>query len=324
MSTNEKRPVAVVTGANRGIGRIVAARLGLTHHVILACRSEEKGKQAEKELKSTGRTAEFLATCDTANPQSCVAFATALQERFTKVDLLVLNAGTCHDKFSTPEVFDAKGASMTFCTNHLGNHVLVETLIPLLETSRSRVILISSNGSDWDPKRSGWHPIFGPLDFEKSWNDETKEFTTPLLSGETSWDETKSYCETKLCNILQCKRLARKHSQLTVAAVCPGLCPTTDFPMFRGFFGIIARNIMSLIPNIVNTMQEAGSVVVEACLRNDIKTGTFYNTGPDVTTPAREEMGLPCVFGEHPNNPQADDEAVQDKLYEICNTIWGR
>ncbi len=80
---------------------------------------------------------------------------------------------------------------------------------------------------------------------------------------------------------------------------------------------------MPHITNFVVTLQEAGDAVVEACLRDDIKTGTFYATIPDVE-PAEKELELPCTFAEHLNDTQADDEAVQDKLYEICDMIWGR
>src|SRR5690242_21575657 len=86
--------VAVVTGANSGMGKETArelARLGT--HVILGCRSRQRGEAARQEIvDSTGANAVTVMQIDLSSPDSVRAFATAFRERFPQLDVLVHNA----------------------------------------------------------------------------------------------------------------------------------------------------------------------------------------------------------------------------------------
>jgi short-subunit dehydrogenase involved in D-alanine esterification of teichoic acids len=83
--------VALVTGANRGMGKETArelARMGAA--VILACRSKERGEQAATEItETTGRSEVTAMEVDLSSLASVRAFAPAFHERLPKLDVLV-------------------------------------------------------------------------------------------------------------------------------------------------------------------------------------------------------------------------------------------
>ena len=89
-------PVAVVTGANTGIGFHVAGQLAEKgYDVVLACRSEEKAQAAVermRELYPAGRSPKVRAL-DLSSLASVSCFAAGLSAACKKLDLLVCNAG---------------------------------------------------------------------------------------------------------------------------------------------------------------------------------------------------------------------------------------
>ncbi len=82
------RPVALVTGGSRGIGRAIVDELASTHRVIATYRSNREA--AETAAKDTG--AEML-ECDLGDMSSCERLIEAARERVERIDLLVNNAG---------------------------------------------------------------------------------------------------------------------------------------------------------------------------------------------------------------------------------------
>ncbi|KAJ5858051.1 hypothetical protein N7455_008945 [Penicillium solitum] len=91
------RRIVLITGANSGIGLATAkvlAQASQEFHVILACRSLEKGTQALGELKQEGITGNVSAVqLDVTDETSIKAAATNIQERFGHLDVLMNNAG---------------------------------------------------------------------------------------------------------------------------------------------------------------------------------------------------------------------------------------
>lgn len=96
--------VAVVTGANKGIGYHVAERLagsGLFSDVVLGCRDERRGAAAVEDIRSSGRAdGSCRVVCwqlTIGDRNSHDAFVRYVDEAFGKVDVLVNNAGECED-----------------------------------------------------------------------------------------------------------------------------------------------------------------------------------------------------------------------------------
>ncbi len=147
MSTTKK--VAVVTGANRGLGFETCRQLaqqGIA--VILTSRDEEKGKAAAEKLQSEGLDVKFY-PLDVTSAESIEGLAQFIRNEFGKLDILVNNAGIAKDPLDYPEgsVFNAKIniLQQTIETNVYGPLLLCQALIPLMkEQNYGRVVNVSS------------------------------------------------------------------------------------------------------------------------------------------------------------------------------------
>jgi NAD(P)-dependent dehydrogenase (short-subunit alcohol dehydrogenase family) len=135
--------VALVTGANSGIGYATAAALA-DHgaHVVLACRNEERARQARDKLESElDRCSLELLPLDLADLVSVRRAAESFLSEHARLDLLVNNAGV----MGTPYRQTADGFELQMATNHLGHFALTGLLLDrLVTTERSRVVTVSS------------------------------------------------------------------------------------------------------------------------------------------------------------------------------------
>ncbi|KAF0891803.1 hypothetical protein E2562_010986 [Oryza meyeriana var. granulata] len=138
-----RETVAVVTGANRGIGHALAARLaehGLT--VVLTARDAERGEAAAAPLRERGLHVVFR-RLDVADPGSVWAFAAWLRDAVGGLDILVNNAAVSFNEIDTNSV---EHAETVLRTNFYGAKMLTEALLPLFRRSpsASRILNISS------------------------------------------------------------------------------------------------------------------------------------------------------------------------------------
>ncbi|EDY56966.1 MULTISPECIES: oxidoreductase [Streptomyces] len=133
--------VAVVTGANSGIGYVTARELARRGaRVLLACRSEARGVGARDRLvgEVPGAEVEF-ARLDLGDLASVREFATTYP--YDRLDLLVNNAGVMALPYGTT----ADGFETQFGVNHLGHFALTGLLMPtILATPAARVVAVSS------------------------------------------------------------------------------------------------------------------------------------------------------------------------------------
>ncbi|HEY3529537.1 MAG TPA: oxidoreductase [Nocardioides sp.] len=137
--------VAVVTGANAGIGRETAGVLALRGAtVVLACRDVAQGERAARGLRTRAGVDQQLpvVSLDLASLRSVRAAADEIRSRFSRIDLLINNAGV----MAIPFQLSADGIELTFATNHLGHFALTGLLLDrLTDTRGSRVVTVSSN-----------------------------------------------------------------------------------------------------------------------------------------------------------------------------------
>lgn len=139
--------VAVVTGANSGIGYETSAALAdRGAHVVLACRNLDKANNAARRMCQAiaGASLEII-RLDLADLAAVRAFADTFRERHESLDLLINNAGL----MAAPFRETADGFEMHFGVNHLGHFALTGLLLgALLEGSGihggSRVVTVSS------------------------------------------------------------------------------------------------------------------------------------------------------------------------------------
>ncbi len=194
---------AVVTGANSGIGLVAARELARRGaRVVLACRSEARGRQAEERVKSEvpGARAEFR-RLDLADLASVRDFAAALP--YERLDLLINNAGV----MALPYGRTADGFETQFGVNHLGHFALTGLLLPRLRAAgAARVVSVSS----------GMHALA---------NIDLRD-----LNSEQGYRRWVAYGRSKTANLLFVHELARRlraaGSDIVAAAAHPGYAAT--------------------------------------------------------------------------------------------------
>jgi len=142
--------VAVVTGANRGLGfetcRQLAGR-GIT--VVLTSRSRERGEAAAGQLRSEGLEVHFQ-PLDVTDGAAIAALSARVAEQFGRLDILVNNAGIFADPYDAADpgpasVFNAELDTLrrSLETNTYGALRMAQALIPLMK-GRGNVVNVSS------------------------------------------------------------------------------------------------------------------------------------------------------------------------------------
>ena len=143
-----EKPLAVVTGAYRGLGYETCRQLAmLGYRIILTARQESSGKAAAQDLQGQGLDASFH-FLDVADEKSVLQLADFIRDSYGRLDVLVNNAGIFPDPApwdGSSSAFDADRAIIRtgFETNTLGPFQLCQLLIPLME-DEGRVVNVSS------------------------------------------------------------------------------------------------------------------------------------------------------------------------------------
>lgn len=138
-----RQPVALVTGANRGIGKEVARQLAHDHgmKVIVGSRDLQKGLEAAHQI---GHEVEAL-QLDVADEHSITAAVSAIAKTQGRLDVLVNNAGVDYDTDQTATSADLLRVRRAFDTNFFGAWATIIAAVPLLKNaSRGRIVNVSS------------------------------------------------------------------------------------------------------------------------------------------------------------------------------------
>ena len=139
------RRIALVTGANKGIGLEVARQLGKAgHRVLLGARDEARGREAAKTLQDEGVDVRFV-TIDLTNAATLSAAAADIKANEGRVDTLINNAGISVQGDGLPGTVDLEIVRRTFDTNYFGTVAVTQALLPLVKkSSAGRIVNVSS------------------------------------------------------------------------------------------------------------------------------------------------------------------------------------
>ncbi|MCZ6875957.1 MAG: SDR family oxidoreductase [bacterium] len=210
--------ICLVTGATSGVGLVTAqalAQQGAT--VVVGARDPERGANTVDRIKqATGNTVVQWVLADLSVQAQVRQLAADVQRRFSRLDLLINNAGAI---FSTRSL-SADGIEMTFALNHLGYFLLTHLLLDALKaSSAARIINVASNAH--------WR---GRIDFDD-------------IQGERRYGGWRVYCQSKLANIIFTYELARRlaGSSVTVNTLHPGFVATGFGLNNRGWFGSFVK-----------------------------------------------------------------------------------
>ncbi|KAI0052447.1 NAD-P-binding protein [Auriscalpium vulgare] len=215
--------VAIVTGANTGVGLHTAEHLALHGaKVYLACRTESKARAAivkleskNPALKGDGRL--VWLPLDLSSVRNAKKAAESFLEKESRLDIIVSNAARLAEEYQITD----EGLEMSVSVNHAGHFVFITTLLPVLKKTAElpdadvRVVAVSSDAH----RLAGSHTVFASLD------DLNHPQSKP--SRKNGWcARFARYAITKLMSILFVRELQRQLDEenvpITVIAVHPG------------------------------------------------------------------------------------------------------
>ncbi|MEU9134968.1 oxidoreductase [Streptomyces sp. NPDC048404] len=246
--------IAVVTGANSGLGLVTARELARGGaRVVLACRGEVRGREAAERIVAEvpGAEVEF-GRLDLGDLASVREFADSFS--YDRLDLLVNNAGVMALPYGTT----ADGFETQFGVNHLGHFALTGLLAPvLLATPGARIVTVSSM----------MHAL-ADLDLDD-------------LNSEKAYRKWIAYGRSKSANLLFTHELARRlsgaGSDVVAAAAHPGYASTnlqTAGPRQEGRKG--AERLMEIGNRVFGQSAEAGALpTLYAATAPGVRPDTF-------------------------------------------------
>ena len=241
--------VAVVTGANSGMGMATARALldeGAT--VIMLCRNEKRGLEAYHELLQDGNSRTYLILCDLGDYDSIRSFSAQVHERFEKIDILVNNAGFISlDRQETKE-----GLERQFGINHIGHFLLTTQLLDIMKEG-ARIVNVASGAH----KTGKIH--FDDINLKKGFN------------------VIKAYSQSKLANVLFTRELARRVASKGITVNCchPGAVATNiGIDRDTGF----GKTVTGLLKPFFLTPKEGARTAIFLATDESVKdvTGEYF------------------------------------------------
>ena len=218
--------VALVTGANAGMGKVIAtelARQGAS--VVMVSRDRHRGEEAMKEISSaTGNASLDLLVADLSSQQEMRRLANEFQQRYSSLHILVNNAGAHIQQ----RQMSVDGIEMNLAINHLSAFLLTHLLLDSMRTSASaRIVNVASNSM-------------------------TRTINLDDLQSEKTFVPFEVYGQAKLAMVMCSYALARKliGTGITVNALHPGITATNIVdnvapPIVRPFVGVIKLFLQS-------------------------------------------------------------------------------
>ncbi|HEX6625309.1 MAG TPA: SDR family oxidoreductase, partial [Pyrinomonadaceae bacterium] len=159
MTEHAGKRVALVTGANKGIGYETARQLaGRGLKVLIGARDERRGQEAAAKLQGEGLDAHFV-RLDADDATTHEAAREFIEGQFGRLDILVNNAAIALELAEKPSATKMRTLRQTFDTNFFGVVSITQTLLPLIRKSDAgRVVNVSSglasltlhNDPGWD------------------------------------------------------------------------------------------------------------------------------------------------------------------------------
>jgi len=287
----------VVTGANSGIGfEATKAFAAKGAHVVMACRSVERGREAKRDIEADYPGASLTVhELDLADLDSVAAFTEWYETTYDSLSVLANNAGV----MAIPRSETADGFETQFGVNHLGHFALTGRLLGVLRrtSGATRVVTQSSMAHE-----------SGEIDFDDLQHDE-------------EYDKWGAYGQSKLANLLFAyeldRRLRAAGASVTSVACHPGFAATNLQLRGPQAEGSRLRLLgMKAVNAVVAQSAAAGAwPLLYAATNPDIDGGEYV--GPGGLLNAR---GNPT---EQESNERSRDEATARRLWSVSEDLTG-
>lgn len=283
--------VMIVTGANSGLGFETAKELSRKGaKVVMACRNPKKADVAMQKIRDDVPNADLDAMhLDLASQKSVADFADQFKQKYSRLDVLVNNAGIMAAPYS--ETVD--GFENHFATNYLGHFALTGRLLDLLEaTPGARVVSVSSLAYFFGNK----------IDFDNLYYKNKKGFGRWRAYG-------RSKMEMLLFAYEMQRRLTRTGKSTISLAAHPGIAQTNIMPaqannaFTKGFLTFVAS---FLKPAIYGSMP-----LIRAATDETVRGGEYFG-------PSKGRMPDVVKSNKASHNPD-----TAKKLWEASETLTG-
>ena len=185
---------------------------------------------------------------DLASLKSIREFVHEFRARFTRLDILINNAGLCCAKMRTDDGFD-----MQFGTMHLGHFYLTRLLIDLLkQNAPTRIVNVSSLGH-----KSG----------KMNWQD---------LQWDTDYADFKAYTQAKLANVLFTRELAQRfgNDRVTAVSLHPGVVRTEIARDYTGKLNLYSLFYYLFVPFIYvigKSVREGAQTTIHCAIDDSVE-----------------------------------------------------
>jgi len=246
--------VIIVTGGNTGLGYEAAnvfAKKGAT--VVLACRSLPRGEDAKKKILADTPNAHVdVMKLDLASLTSIRDFVQAFKSKYTRLDILLNNAGIMTIPYEkTEDGFEKQNG-----VNHLGHFALTAQLFELIaKTPSSRIVTVASMAHK-----------YGKMDFDN------------YLFEHGKYSKIGSYGRSKLSNLLFTYELARrvkaKGLDIRVMAAHPGVANTELGRYMKK--PLLVRPLFWIFSKVSSTPYVGALPEIRACLDESAQSGQYY------------------------------------------------
>lgn len=286
---DQRGRVVLVTGANTGLGFEVARVLaGRGAELWLACRSEERGREARRSILEQHPDAEVTwLRLDLADLDS-VREAAATVADGAPLDLLVNNAGI----MVPPREETVDGFESQFGVNHLGHFALTGLLLPRLRAAGAARVVTVSSSAHWA----------GRIDFED-------------LQATRSYSRQGRYSMSKLANLLFTRelnaRLSAAGADTIAVASHPGVSET-ELVRHLPSWALLASPLVRLF---AHDPPRAALTTLLAATGAGVRGGDYV--GP------QGPFGMSGPPGRAASSPRSRDDAVARRLWEISIELTG-
>jgi len=278
--------IAIVTGANSGIGYEMARALACKEAtVILACRNKDKGEAAVRQIAQEYPEAKAeLMQLDLSDLASVRCFADEFASCYDRLDIIINNAGIMRTPFGkTADDFE-----LQFATNHLGHFALTGLLLDIIiRTPQARVITVSSGGHR-----------FGEINFDN-------------LNGEKDYNAGGAYSQSKLANLLFTYELQRRFEDAGVDTIAVAAHPGWTVTNLQ-----VHWRMLQVLNPFIGQKPEMGALpALYAAIALDVQGGDYY--GPQGW---QELRGYPTKVR---SSDSSYDTAVAAKLWTVSEDLTG-
>ncbi len=282
--------IAVVTGANSGLGLVTAAELARHGaHVVLAVRNTAAGAEAARRIGGDVEVREL----DLARLDSVHAFATGLVSDHPVVDLLVNNAGVV---LLGPRRTSADGFELQFATNMLGHFALTGLLLGALAAApEARVVSLSS------VTHKSAHLDFDDLMSERG-------YRAPSAYG-------RSKLATTVFGVELDRRLRAARSPVISVLAHPGLTRTNLTPRAWEHRGRLGRVVARLGLLATQPVEQGTLPQLRAATAPGVRGGQFFGPAGLFETRGR--------VTEARLSREAADPAVGERLWAAAEELTG-